>query len=212
MRLIGSGLLAIALLVVSGCGAAKPRFGGTTVSQSTSTPPAIQETVADTLAKAIEEERRETDVVVDSSVTESIVSGKRDFTREKNPALTNLDAARLMREISKYMSVPYQLGGENGQGLDCSAYTRQVYRSALKKELPRTSHEQFKIGAPVSFQELMFGDLLFFNTTGASASHVGIYLGDDLFAHASVTFGVTISSLENSYYKNRYEGARRIIE
>ena len=58
---------------------------------------------------------------------------------------------------------------------------------------------------------LRFGDLVFFNTTGESPSHVGVYIEDDLFAHASVTYGVTISSMESSYYRDRFVGARRII-
>jgi len=78
--------------------------------------------------------------------------------------------------------------------------------------LPRSSYEQSKMGAAVELSELKFGDLIFFNTTGERASHVGIYLGDDLFAHASVLLGVTISSLQSSYYVKRYECARRIVE
>ncbi|MCI0706714.1 MAG: NlpC/P60 family protein [Ignavibacteriae bacterium] len=110
------------------------------------------------------------------------------------------------------MGVPYLLGGDNGRGLDCSAYTQLVFRNSLQKDLPRTTRDQYKIGSPVGFSNLMFGDLIFFNTTGHPASHVGIYLGDDLFAHASVSFGVTISSLSSSYYKKRFQGAKRIIE
>ena len=87
-----------------------------------------------------------------------------------------------------------------------------VYRQAMKKELPRISLDQSRVGTAVELSDLKFGDLVFFNTTGEPASHVGIYLGDDLFAHASVSLGVTISSLQSSYYKTRFEGARRIVE
>jgi len=87
-----------------------------------------------------------------------------------------------------------------------------VYKNSIAKPLPRTSSEQFKLGSAIEYADLKFGDLVFFNTTGESASHVGIYLGDDLFAHASISLGVTISSLESSYYKKHYEGARRIVE
>ncbi len=87
-----------------------------------------------------------------------------------------------------------------------------VYKNSIGKLLPRSSAEQYKIGIPVQTEDLKFGDLVFFNTTGETASHVGIYLGDDLFAHASVSLGVTISSLESYYFKQRYNGARRIVE
>jgi cell wall-associated NlpC family hydrolase len=87
-----------------------------------------------------------------------------------------------------------------------------VYKNSIGKLLPRSSAEQFRIGIPVHSEDLKFGDLLFFDTTGEPASHVGVYLGDDLFAHASVSLGVTISSLESYYYKQRYNGARRVVE
>jgi cell wall-associated NlpC family hydrolase len=86
-----------------------------------------------------------------------------------------------------------------------------VYQHSIGKQLPRTSREQSRQGSVVELNDLKFGDLVFFNTTGEPASHVGIYIGDDLFAHASVSLGVTISSLQSSYYQKRYEGARRIV-
>jgi cell wall-associated NlpC family hydrolase len=86
-----------------------------------------------------------------------------------------------------------------------------VYESALNKKLPRSALEQYHSGTPVPKTSLQFGDLVFFNTTGARPSHVGIYIEDDLFVHASVVSGVTISSLESTYYKNRFVGARRIV-
>jgi cell wall-associated NlpC family hydrolase len=67
------------------------------------------------------------------------------------------------------------------------------------------------MGVEVERDSLQFGDLVFFNTTGRAPSHVGIYIEDYLFAHASVSSGVTISSLESTYYKGRYVGARRIV-
>lgn len=192
------------------CGGARPRFGGS--GKPSVSEPAGSSGSSKVVAKEAEEESKENDKPVDPTEKERILSGTRDFTREKNTAISALDQSRLMRELSKYMSVPYALGGENGDGLDCSAYTMLVYKQALKKDLPRTSLDQSKVGALVEFDDLKFGDLVFFNTTGEPASHVGIYLGDDLFAHASVSFGVTISSLQSSYYKKRYESARRIIE
>ena len=95
--------------------------------------------------------------------------------------------------------------------MDCSGYTMTIYKNAVGKLLPRSSAEQSKLGKTVELNNLKFGDLIFFNTTGESVSHVGIYLGDDLFAHASVSLGVTISSLQSSYFAKRFETARRII-
>jgi cell wall-associated NlpC family hydrolase len=86
-----------------------------------------------------------------------------------------------------------------------------VYDSAVQRRLPRSTVEQFRIGTKVGRGDLQFGDLVFFNTTGRVPSHVGIYIEDDLFAHASVTRGVTLSSIESSYYRKRFVGARRIV-
>jgi cell wall-associated NlpC family hydrolase len=118
----------------------------------------------------------------------------------------------MMREISKYMGVPFSHGGTSTEGMVCSGYTMTVYKNSIGVTLPRSSVEQSKIGEPVDFEKLKFGDLVFFNTTGETVSHVGIYLGDDLFAHASVSLGVTISSLQSAYFEKRYECARRVIE
>ena len=155
---------------------------------------------------------REKDEEVSVDGVEKVVSGARSFKTEKNTAISNLDQAKMMREISKMMGVAYKLGGEDENGIDCSAYTMHVYKNSIGKAIPRSSAEQFAAGIPVAYEDLKFGDLVFFNTTGEVASHVGIYLGDDLFAHASVSLGVTISSLESFYYKQRYEGARRIVQ
>lgn len=189
-------------VILSGCGATSPRFRSgekqkpASLTEKKPTPAPVQEEDKETKAED----------------AENVLSGKRSFKTEKNAALSNLDQSKVMRQISRLMGTSYKLGGETEEGIDCSAYTMTVYKNSIKKELPRTSAEQFKIGKEVTFEDLKFGDLVFFNTTGESASHVGIYLGDDLFAHASVSLGVTISSLESFYYKKRYEGARRIVE
>ena len=162
-------------------------------------------------SKEAEEEAKENDKKPDAKEVESVTSGTRDFRKEKNEALKPLDQSKMMREISKYMGVPYVHGGAGIDGMDCSGYTMTVYKNAIGKLLPRSSAEQSKLGKTVELSDLKFGDLIFFNTTGESASHVGIYLGDDLFAHASVSFGVTISSLQSSYYAKRFETARRIV-
>jgi cell wall-associated NlpC family hydrolase len=203
----GSGWLITLLLVLFavpllnvGCGPTSPRF------KSKSDRPASQQ---DTTPRA---ESKEQEGETEAEEAEAVRSGTRSFRTEKNESISNLDQARMMRQISRWMGVPYKLGGETDEGLDCSAYTMLVYKNSIGKLLPRSSAEQFKVGTPVDFEDLKFGDLVFFNTTGESASHVGIYLGDDLFAHASISLGVTISSLESFYYKKRYEGARRIVD
>ena len=202
-------IITISAFVVEGCGGSSPRFRSKE-RKSTSSETAKKHGPRFS-SKEAEEETKENDKKPDAKELEHITSGARDFRKEKNEALKPFDQSKMMREISKYMGVSYVHGGTSTDGMDCSGYTMTVYKNAIGKQLPRSSAEQSKLGEPVKFSELKFGDLIFFNTTGESASHVGIYLGDDLFAHASVSLGVTISSLQSSYYSKRYESARRII-
>jgi cell wall-associated NlpC family hydrolase len=114
--------------------------------------------------------------------------------------------------VVRYLGVRYDYGGSSAEGMDCSGFTCQVYKNGARKEIPRSTIEQYRSGRRVSKEELRFGDLVFFNTTGESPSHVGIYLEDDVFVHASVVEGVTLSSLESTYYKRRFVGARRVLD
>ncbi|MBI2619634.1 MAG: C40 family peptidase [Ignavibacteriales bacterium] len=196
-----------ALVLISACGPSSPRFGNATKKKTGS----VERSGARFSSREVEEEKKENDKKPDAKEIESVVSGSRDFRKERNTAITPIDQSKIMRAISRYMGIPYVYGGATPKGMDCSGYTMTVYQESIGKGLPRSANQQFRAGTPVRLQDLKFGDLVFFNTTGESGSHVGIYLGDDLFAHASVNLGVTISSLQSSYYKKRYEGARRIV-
>jgi cell wall-associated NlpC family hydrolase len=116
---------------------------------------------------------------------------------------------KLLLEVIKYIDAPYKYGGNTDKGIDCSAFTKHIL-SAFSVDLPRTAKEQFAAGASVGENELKFGDLVFFDTSKRSyPGHVGIYLGNREFIHSSRTLGVTISSLDEDYYKKRFIGARR---
>jgi cell wall-associated NlpC family hydrolase len=210
--------LAVFLLVFQeGCGRSSPRFAGhekkNPVPEKHTPPPPPEQQNASTprFSSTDAEEKKANEKQPDSTEVKSHTDGGRDFRKEKNEALTPLEQSKLMREISKYMGTPYLHGGTGLDGMDCSGYTMVVFKNALGKLLPRTSSAQSKLGKHVVLEDLKFGDLVFFNTTGEEASHVGVYLGDDLFAHASVNQGVTISSLQSSYYSKRFESARRVI-
>jgi lipoprotein Spr len=126
-----------------------------------------------------------------------------------NIALTNRE--KILFEVIKYIDTPYKYGGNTENGIDCSAFTKGVYQNSIAIELPRTAREQYGVGEKIDIEELKFGDLIYFNTTKRSfPGHVGIYLGDDQFVHASRSLGVTVSSLSEPYYKKRFVGARRV--
>lgn len=120
----------------------------------------------------------------------------------------------LIMKIIEMRDAPYKYGGNSKDGLDCSAFTRMIIQNTFDYTLPRSASEQFQIGQKVTSRDsLQIGDLVFFNTSRRRfPGHVGIYLGENLFAHASRSLGVTISSLDEKYYDKRYVGSKRINE
>ncbi|MBC8043973.1 MAG: C40 family peptidase [Rhizobacter sp.] len=132
----------------------------------------------------------------------------RDLRRISVPS----NAAELLEvEISKYLGTNYKHGGTELSGIDCSGFVSRVFNSALGVKLPRTTVDQSKLGDAADKKELAFGDLIFFKIHGRRISHVGIYIGEGKFAHASLKIGVTVSNLEEKYYKTRYACSRRIL-
>jgi cell wall-associated NlpC family hydrolase len=111
-----------------------------------------------------------------------------------------------------HLGVPYRFGGNDPKaGFDCSGLVRFVARSVLGIDLPRTSDAMARVGSVVARDALEVGDLLFFNTRGGANSHVGIYVGDGRFVHASsVLRKVTENSLSESYYQKTFNGIRRV--
>jgi len=189
----------IAAIGVVGCSSSSPRFAS---------PPAEEIP----LDRVRAEERREDDHKVDlRELSHRLATRPRASERYQNATPEGVNRDRMLLEIVGYLGVPYEFGGASRSGMDCSGFTTTVFRSGALRVLPRSTGGQYAAGRTVAAAELQFGDLVFFNTTGRSPSHVGIYIEDDLFAHASVTYGVTISSLESTYYRRRFVGARRVL-
>ena len=113
----------------------------------------------------------------------------------------------------KLVGVRYRLGGnDEDSGLDCSGFVRLVFKDSIGASLPRTAREMSEVGQQIDTSQLKPGDLVFFNTMRRAFSHVGIYLGDNHFLHAPRTGAeVRVESMESSYWTQRYNGARRII-
>jgi cell wall-associated NlpC family hydrolase len=122
-------------------------------------------------------------------------------------------AAAAWREAAtRWLGTPYRWGGNDRRGIDCSGFTVRMHEAVARRTIPRTTIEQYLAGRPVSEGQLRAGDLLFFRTTGPGVSHVGVWLGDGQFAHATRSRGVIISSLREPYWASRYLGARRLPE
>jgi peptidoglycan endopeptidase LytE len=119
---------------------------------------------------------------------------------------------RLVLFAKKMLDIPYRFGGNSLFGIDCSAYVKKVY-GLIGVNLPRSAREQFREGKDVDGDDLSIGDLVFFRTYASFPSHVGIYLGNNLFIHASSkSRKVTIDSLDTPYYLKRFIGAKRFID
>ncbi len=119
-------------------------------------------------------------------------------------------AMTLTRNAMRFLGVPYVFGGTGSSGFDCSGYVQHVF-AMLGYHLPRTADAQYEVGKRVSGAAMAPGDLVFFQTYASGPSHVGIYLGNDRFVHASSSRGVTVSSLHEGYWSARYLGAKRLI-
>lgn len=111
----------------------------------------------------------------------------------------------------KLLNIPYKFGGNSILGIDCSAYVKKVY-GFLGIDLPRTAREQFNKGEAIEKEELSIGDLVFFRTYASFPSHVGIYLGNNLFIHASEKGKkVRVDNLDAPYFIKRFIGAKRLL-
>jgi cell wall-associated NlpC family hydrolase len=119
-------------------------------------------------------------------------------------------ASAIITTAKKYIGVPYVWGGSTPSGFDCSGFVQYVF-NAHGISLPRTSKQQYGVGTYVSKANLKAGDLVFFDTEGSGISHLGIYIGNNQFIHASSSKGVIITSLSNTYWAPRYYGAKRIL-
>jgi len=115
----------------------------------------------------------------------------------------------LVRVAMGFLGAPYRLGGSSVKGLDCSAFVKKIYQ-IFNTDLPRTAFEQSHLGMRVARDELTEGDLLFFNTR-RRLGHVGIYIGNNEFVHASSRKrGVRVDNLDTPYFDKRFVRAVRI--
>jgi cell wall-associated NlpC family hydrolase len=205
-----SAFVVVVSLVVAGCSSSSPRFR----TAETTPERVIQEDDEFKFASKIkDEETREDDKKIDlTNIQKRLAQRPRPTTSYSNITPKSLNRDQVLLDVVSFLGTPYAFGGSSKNGIDCSGLTSHVYAAAANKKLPRSTREQFQVGAEVPKDDLQFGDLVFFSTTGSKPSHVGIYIEDDLFAHASVSYGVTFSSLESSYYKKRFVGARRVAE
>jgi len=122
----------------------------------------------------------------------------------------NISNTQLYNFIDNWWGTPYRIGGMTQRGVDCSAFTQNLDAAIFNIALPRTAKEQYDACQKISIQDAREGDLVFFNTKGG-VSHVGIYLQNNKFVHASSSGGVMISDLNEPYWKKRFLKAGRPV-
>ncbi len=136
-------------------------------------------------------------------------------TKEKviyKPQTKNNRTQALYKEFKKWGNVPYKYGGNSlTNGIDCSGYTKVIFKNVFNKKIPRTTTQQAKIGYKVSQKDIKVGDIVIFKT-GRNVKHSGIVIEGNRFIHSGTSTGVIISSLSNPYWKSHYWQTRRVLK
>src|ERR1700761_2751005 len=126
-------------------------------------------------------------------------------------ALSATSNMKLFHFVYDWIGTPYRFGGSSRKGIDCSAFTKELYSQVFNMDIERNSRDIFSMVNPVGREDLKEGDLVFFKIHSRHISHVGIYLGNNRFAHAS-SRGVAINSLDDPYYKRYFYRGGRMLE
>lgn len=131
-------------------------------------------------------------------------------TKAKSKPKSVSKRGKLKRIADSYLGVRYKYGGTNRRGLDCSGFVWRVFTQMGKKDFKRVpANIMRRMGRSVSRRSVQQGDLVFFRR-GRKVGHVGIYMGKNMFIHASTKRGVTYTSLNNEYFRNKLVCIRRI--
>ena len=123
---------------------------------------------------------------------------------------SQIDKALMNRIISRYLGVPYEKGGSGKMGLDCSGLVFVAYRDYDGTRLPLSVEALYRLDDRVGYDDLSYGDLIFFRIDDRRVSHVGIYLENGRFVHASESRGIVIDDITDEYFATRFAGARRV--
>lgn len=194
------GLLATGV-VFSGCGSSQATMGGARSSSS------------DSSSKIVVKQNNPGDAGTPNSgpsgeTPEAIGTEATERKEVLRPAKV---AAQIDEAAQDWYGVPYEWAGNSKDGVDCSAFVQNIYQEAFSYQLPRVTETQVQTGTNVPRSQVRAGDLVFFRPEG-EWNHVGVYLGDDTFAHASSSDGVTKDPFDGSYWRRYYWTARRPLK
>lgn len=147
-------------------------------------------------------QKQKTEIKKETTHKEELVLNKKNEELNKNQAFRDF--------YDEWKGVKYKLGGNSKKGIDCSAFTQRAFKEKFNVAIPRTTRTQVNSGKRIPKSELELGDLVFFKT-GKTDRHVGIYMGDGTFLHASIK-GVKYTKLDKPFYKKAYWTSRRVIQ
>ena len=145
-----------------------------------------------------------------SSSIENFTALQFKYAQLLNCNVEDVKNISMFRFIDEWWKTRYRYGGSTKKGVDCSAFTGLLMGTVYAIKLPRTAREQYNQSEKIGKEEMQEGDLVFFNTRGG-ISHVGVYLGEGHFVHASTNNGVTMSSLDDPYYESRFISGGRVM-
>lgn len=170
------------------------------------------------LKKFFSTDLEEEDFIISQLYADELVDEKpfkpvvRESQRTRNTSVTlgvDIENAKLRTAIESWYGTPYLYGGCTKEGVDCSCFVGNIYKSVYGITLKRTANDIYLQSTAVSQNKLKEGDLVFFTNSNSKVSHVGIYLRDDMFVHSSTSHGVIISKLTDSYWsKHFYKGGK----
>lgn len=151
-------------------------------------------------------------VVVDTIAKTSVnADAVQKFFLQKNILFDSVKTSYLYYKVYEWLGICYKYSGETKKGIDCSGFVSEIYRNVYCIRLSGGSRDIWTQVNPIEKKNLQEGDILFFKIRKGQISHVGVYLGNNFFAHASVQEGVIISNLNEEYYKKYFFKGGRIL-
>ncbi|MBS4013210.1 MAG: C40 family peptidase [Bacteroidetes bacterium] len=135
-----------------------------------------------------------------------------EYSRKLGYYLSGKEDKSLLAEIIGWLGTPYKHGGNTKSGADCSGFVKEVFKAVYNIDLYRSTSDQVKNGQRINNkQSLKEADLVFFRISGRNISHVGIYISNNYFAHASSSRGVVVDNLDQKYYADRFAFGGRVL-
>ncbi len=133
------------------------------------------------------------------------------FSQIMGVAISATTNTKLYQFVDEWIGTPYRLGGKTKRGIDCSQFAYELYDKVFNTAIGSNSRNIYTQVDPVKKDHLKPGDLVFFKIRSRNITHVGVFLGDGKFAHASTSRGVMISNLDEAYWKRYYFNGGRLL-